>query len=77
MQTKAVQVEPIETELVEVPDVVFDVEVPDETILAIGTCVGKPSENDAQKTKSMAKILGLKPKTSNGKMKKKKGRAKK
>jgi hypothetical protein len=49
----------------------------DETIPAIGTCVRKPIESDVKKTKSMAKILGLEPPTSNSKTKKKKERAKK
>jgi hypothetical protein len=79
VQTEPVQVqtEPVETKVVEVLDAVFDVEVLDETIPAIGTCVRKPIESDVKKTKSMAKILGLEPPTSNSKTKKKKERAKK
>jgi hypothetical protein len=55
-------------------DAVFDVQVPDETIPAVGTCLGRPTTT--KKTKSMAKIIGIEPPPSNSKTKKKKGRAK-
>jgi hypothetical protein len=57
-----------------VPDAVFYVQVPDETILTVGTCLGRPTTT--KKTKIMAKIIGLEPPPSNSTTKKKKGRAK-
>jgi hypothetical protein len=53
------------------------VEVPDETIPSLGHPMGLSMGSYAKKTKSTAKLLGMEPKTSNGKTKKKKANAKK
>jgi hypothetical protein len=59
------------------PDVVFDdfvltnsIEVPDEIIPALGHLVGMPIDCYAKKTKSLAELLDVEPKTSYGKTKK-------
>jgi hypothetical protein len=69
---KAVLEEVVQTESVE-----MQIEVVLDEIPALGRAVGRPTESDAKKTRSMTNLLGVESKTSNGKTKKKKSSAKK